>query len=114
MPDASLDRRWLTTSTDEFILSTQPENNFRPEVWKRTFGLNDEQVFFFSYHLKADEEHAGQEVWGPILRHVKNDTDREEIFSGLISTLNAAKLFYQGICEAGDEYDRIQSKITTR
>jgi pyrroloquinoline quinone (PQQ) biosynthesis protein C len=102
---------WLTTSTDEFILSTLPENNFRPEAWKRTFGLNDEQVFFFSYHLKADEDHAGQEVWGPILRHINSDTDREEIFSGLISTLNAAKLFYQAICEAGDEYDRIQSKI---
>src|SRR5438309_2109476 len=81
------------TSTDEFILSTLPENNFRPQVWKRTFGLNDEQVFFFSYHLKADEEHAGQEVWGPILRHVRNDADRDEIFSGLISTLNAVKLF---------------------
>ncbi len=105
---------WLTTSTDEFILSTLPENNFRPQVWKKTFGLNDEQVFFFSYHLKADEEHAGQEVWGPILRHVKNDADRDEIFSGLISTLNATKLFYQGICEAGDEYDRTQSKMTTR
>ena len=105
---------WLTTSTDEFILSTLPENNFRPQVWKKTFGLNDEQVFFFSYHLKADEEHAGQEVWGPILRHVKNDADRDEISSGLISTLNATKLFYQGICEAGDEYDRTQSKMTTR
>ncbi len=97
---------WLTTSTDEFILSTLPENNFHPEVWKRTFGLDDEQVFFFSYHLKADEEHAGQEVWEPILRHVRNDTDREEILTGLVSALNAVKLFYQGICDAADAYER--------
>jgi pyrroloquinoline quinone (PQQ) biosynthesis protein C len=99
---------WLTTSADEFILSTMPENNFRPEAWKRAFGLNDEQVFFFRYHLKADEDHAGQEVWEPIVRHVKSDADREEIFSGLVSTLIGEKLFYEGICEAGDEWDQRQ------
>src|SRR5216683_5927856 len=37
---------WLSTSTDEFILSTMPKNNFRPEAWKRTFALDDERVFF--------------------------------------------------------------------
>jgi pyrroloquinoline quinone (PQQ) biosynthesis protein C len=99
---------WLSTSTDEFILSTMPENNFRPEAWKRTFALDDERVFFFSYHLKADEEHAGQEVWDPILRHIKTDADRKEIFSGLVVALTAAQLFYQAICEAGDEWDRTQ------
>ena len=87
-----------------------PENNFRPEAWKRTFGLNDDQVFFFRYHLKADEDHAGQEVWEPILRHVKSEADREEIFSGLVSTLIGEKLFYQGICEAGDGWDRQQKR----
>jgi pyrroloquinoline quinone (PQQ) biosynthesis protein C len=99
---------WLSTSTDEFILSTMPENNFRPEAWKRTFALDDERVFFFSYHLKADEEHAGQEVWDPILRHIKTEADRKEIFSGLVVALTAAQLFYQAICEAGDEWDRTQ------
>ncbi|MBV8774082.1 MAG: iron-containing redox enzyme family protein [Deltaproteobacteria bacterium] len=104
---------WLTTSADEFILSSVPENNFRPEAWKQTFGLNDEQVFFFSYHLKADEDHAGHEVWEPILRHVKHATEREEIYSGLISALTAEKLFYQGISEAGDQWD-MRSSIETR
>lgn len=99
---------WLSTSTDEFILSTMPENNFRPEAWKRAFALDDERVFFFSYHLKADEEHAGQEVWDPILRHIKTEADRKEIFSGLVVALTAAQLFYQAICEAGDEWDRTQ------
>jgi len=98
---------WLTTSTDEFILSTLPQNNFHPEVWKRTFGLDDEQVFFFSYHLKADEEHAGQEVWEPILKHVRNGEDGKEILKGLVSALNAVKLFYQGICEAADAHERV-------
>lgn len=99
---------WLTTSADEFILSTMPENNFRPEVWKRTFGLDDGKVFFFTYHLKADEEHAGQEVWKPILRHIKTDADRKDIFSGLVTSLTAGQLFYQAICEAGDRWDRMQ------
>jgi pyrroloquinoline quinone (PQQ) biosynthesis protein C len=96
---------WLTTSADEFILSTLPRNNFRPEAWKKAFGLNDEQVFFFSYHLKADEDHAGQQVWEPILRNVRSEAEREEILAGLISALIGEKLFYQGICEAGDEWD---------
>jgi pyrroloquinoline quinone (PQQ) biosynthesis protein C len=99
---------WLTTSADEFILSTLPRNNFRPEAWKTTFGLNDEQVFFFSYHLKADEDHAGQQVWAPILRNVRSEAEHEEIFVGLSSALIGEKLFYQGICEAGDEWDRLK------
>jgi pyrroloquinoline quinone (PQQ) biosynthesis protein C len=97
---------WLTTSADEFILSTLPHNNFRPEAWKRTFNLNDDQVFFFSYHLKADEDHAGQQVWEPILRNVRSEAEGEEIFAGLVSALIGEKLFYQGICEAGDALDR--------
>lgn len=105
---------WLTTSADEFILSTLPENNFRPEAWKRTFGLDEEQVFFFRYHLKADEDHAGQSVWEPILRHVRSEGDREEIFSGLSSALIGEKLFYDGICEAGDAWDLRHGKTGPR
>jgi pyrroloquinoline quinone (PQQ) biosynthesis protein C len=96
---------WLTTSADEFILSTLPENNFRPENWQRAFDLDEEKVFFFRYHLKADEDHAGQSVWLPILRHVNSQTDREEVLAGLASALVGEKLFYQGICEAGDAWD---------
>ena len=87
-----------------------PRNNFRPEAWKKTFGLNDEQVFFFSYHLKADEDHAGQQVWEPILRSLRNEAEREEILAGLVSALIGEKLFYQGICEAGDEWDRLHNE----
>ena len=101
---------WLSTSADEIILSTLPRNNFRPEAWKKTFGLNDEQVFFFSYHLKADEDHAGQQVWEPILRNLRNEAEREEILAGLVSALIGEKLFYQGICEAGDEWDRLHNE----
>ncbi|HZP45203.1 MAG TPA: iron-containing redox enzyme family protein [Candidatus Binataceae bacterium] len=96
---------WLTTSLDEFILSTLPQNNFRPENWMRAFGLTEEQVFFFRYHLKADEEHAGESVWTPILRHVRHDAEREEILRGLESALVGERLFYQGICEAGDAWE---------
>jgi pyrroloquinoline quinone (PQQ) biosynthesis protein C len=100
---------WLTTSLDEFILSTLPQNNFRPENWMRAFELDEEQVFFFRYHLKADEDHAGQSVWTPILRHVRHDSERREILGGLASALTGEKLFYQGICEAGDAWEARQS-----
>jgi pyrroloquinoline quinone (PQQ) biosynthesis protein C len=97
---------WLSTSVDEFLLGSLPENNFLPGAWKKAFGLNDEQVFFFSYHTKADDDHAGREVWKPILRHVKSDEAKREILAGLDVALTAQKLFYEGICEAGDEWDR--------
>ena len=102
---------WLSTSVDEFLLGSLPENNFLPGAWKRAFGLNDEQVFFFSYHTKADDDHAGREVWKPILRHVKSGEAKREILAGLDVALTAQKLFYEGICEAGDEWDRGSARI---
>ncbi len=101
---------WLTTSVDEFILSTLPQNNFMPEAWKKTFGLNDQQVFFFTYHLKADQDHAGAQVWEPISRKVMSEVERAEILAGLDSALIGEKLFYQGICEVGDEWDRLHNE----
>jgi pyrroloquinoline quinone (PQQ) biosynthesis protein C len=97
---------WLSTSVDEFLLGSLPENNFQASAWKKAFGLTDEQVFFFSYHTKADDDHAGREVWRPILRHVKTDDERREILRGLDVALTAQKLFYEGICQLGDEWDR--------
>ena len=97
---------WLSTSVDEFLLASLPENNFLPGAWKKAFGLNDEQVFFFSYHTKADEDHAGREVWTPIIRHLKTEEQEREILAGLDVALTAQKLFYEGICRAGDEWDR--------
>ena len=102
---------WLSTSVDEFLLGSLPENNFLPGAWKRAFGLNDEQVFFFSYHTKADDDHAGREVWKPILRHVKSHEAKREILAGLNVALTVQKLFYEGICQAGDEWDRGSSRI---
>ena len=99
---------WLSTSVDEFLLGTLPENNFQPRAWKKAFGLTDEQVFFFSYHCKADDDHAGREVWQPIVRHVKTEDQRREILRDLDVALTAQKLFYEGICQAGDEWDRQQ------
>ena len=100
---------WLSTSVDEFLLQSLPENNFLPHAWKKTFGLDDEGVFFFAYHTKADEDHAGKEVWQPILRHVKTEDERREILAGLDVALTAQVLFYQGICDLGDEWERMTS-----
>jgi pyrroloquinoline quinone (PQQ) biosynthesis protein C len=96
---------WLSTSVDEFLLASLPENNFLPGAWKKAFDLSDAEVFFFSYHTKADDDHAGRKVWQPILRHVRTENERREILEGLEVALTAQKLFYEGICAAGDEWD---------
>ena len=99
---------WLATSVDEFIITNMPKHNFQAEAWKRAFGLNDEQVFFFTYHTKADDDHAGRTVWEPIARHVMKDEDRRDVFNGMMLALTALKLFYQGICELGDAMDKTE------
>jgi pyrroloquinoline quinone (PQQ) biosynthesis protein C len=94
---------WLSTSVDEFILVEMPKHNFQADAWKRTFGLNDEQVFFFTYHTKADEGHAGRKVWEPIARHLTNEADRRDVLEAMALALTALRLFYQGICQLGDQ-----------
>ncbi|HXG22777.1 MAG TPA: iron-containing redox enzyme family protein [Methylomirabilota bacterium] len=100
---------WLATSVDEFIITAMPKHNFQAEAWRKTFGLNEEQVFFFTYHTKADDEHAGRRVWEPIVRHLTNDKDKQEVIDGMKLALTALTLFYQGICELGDQMDRDKS-----
>jgi pyrroloquinoline quinone (PQQ) biosynthesis protein C len=100
---------WLASSVDEFIITAMPKHNFQAEAWKKTFGLNDEQVFFFTYHTKADDDHAGRRVWEPIARHLINEKDKQEVLDGMKLALTALKLFYQGICELGDQLDRTGS-----
>ena len=97
---------WLATSVDEFIITAMPKHNIQAEAWKKAFGLNDEQVFFFSYHAKADDDHAGRQVWEPIARHVHDESTRQEILDGMKLALTALVLFYQGICELGDQLDK--------
>jgi pyrroloquinoline quinone (PQQ) biosynthesis protein C len=99
---------WLATSVDEFIITAMPKHNFQAEAWKKTFGLNDEQVFFFTYHTKADDEHAGRRVWEPIARHLTNEKDKQEVLDGMKLALTALTLFYQGICELGETLDRTE------
>ncbi len=99
---------WLGSSVDEFIITAMPHHNFQAAAWKQTFGLTDEQVFFFSYHTKADDDHAGRRVWEPITRHVHDERTHHEIIDGMKLALTALKLFYQGIAELGDQMDREQ------
>ena len=97
---------WLATSVDEFILTAMPgKHNYLPEAWKNTFTLSDAQVFFFTYHTKADDDHAGRKAWEPIARHVTSEQVHDEIIAGMDLALTATKLFYQGICELGDAID---------
>ena len=96
---------WLSSSVDEFILVAMPEHNFQAAPWKRTFQLDDDQVFFFSYHNKADEDHAGREVWAPIDGHLTDTAVRREVLDSLTLALTALRLFYVGICELGDTLD---------
>jgi pyrroloquinoline quinone (PQQ) biosynthesis protein C len=100
---------WLATSVDEFMLTAMSgAHNFRAEAWKQTYNLTDEQVFFFSYHTKADDDHAGRQVWEPIAEHVTTDRERQEVLDGMELALTGCKLFYQGICELGDKIDHQQ------
>jgi pyrroloquinoline quinone (PQQ) biosynthesis protein C len=96
---------WLATSVDEFIITAMPKHIFQAAAWKQAFGLNDEQVFFFTYHTKADDDHAGRRVWEPIARHLTNEKDKQEVFYGTKLALTALTLFYQGIAELGDRMD---------
>jgi pyrroloquinoline quinone (PQQ) biosynthesis protein C len=96
---------WLSTSVDEFILVEMPKHNFQADAWKRAFQLNDEQVFFFTYHTKADEEHAGRKVWTPIAHHLTNEEDRRDVLDAMALALTALKLFYQGICQLGAQLE---------
>ena len=96
---------WLTSSVDEFIFTEMRPESLFPDAWKRTFGLNDEQVFFFAYHARADEDHAGRKVWEPITRHLASDRDRREVLDGMRLALTALKLYYQSVAELGDRLD---------
>ena len=97
---------WLSSSVGEFLLTAIPENNMRGERWKRYLGLTDEEVFFFTYHEKADEDHAGRDVWKPIVSHVVRDEERREVLAGARLALQALQLFYRGVADLGDELDR--------
>lgn len=94
---------WLSSSVDEFIAFDETTINFQPEVWKRTFGLDDDQVFFFTYHEHADDDHAGAKVWAPIDKYIVDERERQDILDALGLSLNALKLFYQGVCELSDQ-----------
>jgi pyrroloquinoline quinone (PQQ) biosynthesis protein C len=97
---------WLATSTDEFIITSLPNHNFQADAWKRAFNLTDEQVFFFTYHTKADDDHAGRRVWEPIVRHIHDERTHQEIIDGMKLAMTALRLFYQGISELGDQMDK--------
>lgn len=97
---------WLATSVDEFIISTMRDHNFRAEAWMKTFALSREQVFFFTYHTKADEDHAGRKAWAPINNLLTNDRERADILQGMKLALNALVLFYEGVCELGDRMEQ--------
>ncbi len=97
---------WLSSSVGEYLLTALPEHNLRAARWKRYLGLSDEQVFFFSYHEKADEDHAGRDVWKPIVKHVRQEEERREVLAGARLALEALKLFYRGVADLGDRLDR--------
>jgi len=99
---------WLASSVDEFIITAMPKHNFQADAWKKAFNLTDEQVFFFSYHTKADDDHAGRRVWEPITRHVHDERTYQEIIDGMKLAITALELFYQGIAELGDHFDRTE------
>jgi pyrroloquinoline quinone (PQQ) biosynthesis protein C len=96
---------WMSSSVGEFLLAELPSHNLRGSVWKQSLGLTDSEVFFFTYHEKADKDHAGRRVWSPITRHVHTEKDREEVLSGARLAIEALQLFYRGVADLGDKLD---------
>ena len=96
---------WLSSSVGEYLLTALSNHNLGAEQWKRALGLTDEQVFFFSYHERADEDHAGRDVWKPIARHAVTEKDRREVLDGTKLALQALQLFYRGVADLGDRLD---------
>lgn len=103
-------RHWavgfLSSSVGEYLIVTLKDNNFSAARWKQSLGLNDQEVFFFSYHEKADLLHAGVDVWKPIIKHIHNTSDRQELLTGAKMALEALRLFYRGVADLGDELDK--------
>ena len=96
---------WLSSSVGEYLLTALSNHNLGAEQWKQALGLTDEQVFFFSYHERADEDHAGRDVWNPIARHAVTEKDRQEVLDGTRLALQALQLFYRGVADLGDRLD---------
>ena len=96
---------WLSSSVGEYLLTALSGHNLGAAQWKQALGLTDEQVFFFTYHERADEDHAGRDVWSPIAGHVSNVEDRQEVLAGTKLALQALQLFYRGVADLGDELD---------
>ena len=103
---------WLSTSLEEFVLTAyKGETSMSGKKWQRDLGLSEKQVFFFTYHEKADLEHAGKKVWRPLRDHVTTDELAEDVLSGLDTALNATTLFYEGIQALGEELDAAGATI---
>ena len=96
---------WLSSSVGEYLLTALSDHNLGAARWKQALGLTDEQVFFFSYHERADEDHAGRDVWTPIARHAVTEKDRQEVLDGTRLALQALQLFYRGVADLGDRLD---------
>ena len=97
---------WLATSVDEFVLTAQEgETNFHASKWKKDLGLTDQQVFFFSYHEKADQEHGGRDVWKPIRNHVHSTELRDDIIDGLRPAMHASLMFYEGVDQYAEQLE---------
>ena len=96
---------WLSSSVGEYLLTALSNHNLGAAQWKQALGLTDEQVFFFSYHERADEDHAGRDVWNPIARHAVTEKDRQEVLDGTRLALQALQLFYRGVADLGDRLD---------
>ena len=96
---------WLSSSVGEYLLTALSNHNLGAAQWKQALGLTDEQVFFFSYHECADEDHAGRDVWTPIAQHAVTEKDRQEVLAGTRLALQALQLFYRGVADLGDRLD---------
>ena len=93
---------WIATSHGEYLVIATDSKTLDPAHWKAQFALSDEQVFFLSYHQKADLEHGGAEVWQPLLKWIKTEEQARGVLEAVDLAVYASWLFYEGIVDYGD------------
>ena len=102
---------WAVSTNSSTEVASQPmiqwrlRHRFHASKWKKDLGLTDQQVFFFSYHEKADQEHGGRDVWKPIRNHVHSTELRDDIIDGLRTAMHASHMFYEGVDQYAEQLE---------
>ena len=69
--------------------------------WKKLFGLNDEQLEFFSVHQEADVAHSNL-GWSSVARFAEETKMEEAVVHACDINLQVWEMYFNGIADEGD------------